>query len=77
MDEMNYVATAISALGEKIDSLESDLRMKKWNIRDLEEENKKLKDKFEEVKQYIDAMKEPVHDTEPLKIVPINSMEDE
>ena len=51
MDEMNYVATAISVLGEKIDSLEADLRMKKWNIRDLEAENKKLKDKLEELKQ--------------------------
>ena len=40
MDEMNYVATAISVLGEKIDSLEADLRMKKWNIRDLEAANK-------------------------------------
>ena len=56
MDEMNYVATAISVLGEKIDSLESDLRMKKWNIRDLEAENKKLKDKLEELKRYADGM---------------------
>lgn len=56
MDEMNYVATAISVLGEKIDSLESDLRMKKWNIRDLEEENKKLKAKLEELKRYADGM---------------------
>lgn len=56
MDEMNYVATAISALGEKIDSLESDLRMKKWNIRDLEAENKKLKDNLEELKRYADEM---------------------
>lgn len=56
MDEMNYVATAISVLGEKIDSLESDLLMKKWNIRDLEAENKKLKDKLEELKRYADGM---------------------
>lgn len=56
MDEMNYVATAISVLGEKIDSLESDLRMKKWNIRDLEEENKKLKAKLDELKRYADGM---------------------
>ena len=56
MDEMNYVATAISVLGEKIDSLESDLRMKKWNIRDLEEENKKLKSKLDELKRNVDGM---------------------
>lgn len=56
MDEMNYVSTAISVLGEKIDSLESDLRMKKLNIRDLEAENKKLKDKLEELKRYADGM---------------------
>ena len=56
MDEMNYVATAISVLGETIESLESDLRMKKWNIRDLEEENKKLKAKLDELKRYADDM---------------------
>lgn len=56
MDEMNYVATAIRVLGEKIDSLESDLRMKNWNISDLEAENKKLKDKIEELKRYADGM---------------------
>lgn len=56
MEEMNYVAAAISALGEKIDSLESELRMKRWNIRDLEAENKKLKDKLEELKRYADEV---------------------
>lgn len=63
MDDMKGMLNAINSLGEKINSLEADLRYAKYNNESLMEANQKLivendmmRSKLHDVQAYIDSM---------------------
>lgn len=56
MDELTGMLTAINALGEKINTLEDELRFSGYRVENLEAENAALKKKLDEVKSYIVRM---------------------
>lgn len=53
MNELTGMLTAINALGEKINTLEDELRFSRYRAENLEAENAALKKKLDEVKSYI------------------------
>ena len=58
MEDMGGMLSAINALGEKINSLEDELRFSGYRVENLETENASLRKKLDEVKHYIDQMEE-------------------
>lgn len=58
MDDLKGMLGAIKTLGEKIQSLEEELRFSGYRIESLDVENAALKKKLDEVKSYIERMGE-------------------